>query len=1364
MNEDDEDEDGIDQEDVLQPEDGIDNTMQDEEEEEEDECRVCRGPAEEGRPLLQPCKCSGSMGMTHQDCLISWLELKRGDGRCEICKTKFRFDPQYGENAPDRLPAHEVILGLSSRFLAKWLPLALRIFFAAFLWLVVAPYLTNCLYLGWIIKPSSILTRREMILSDIVSGAVMGATIIISFLSLMSFADFLRVLWQRPLEQQPEGEQNEGRENVEADGDDNNINIEDETDGNATDERIIEITKKHQQIVVVTSSEESTNTDDVDRDLLAQNEENNEQLHEVTQIDTDQEAEQLRDQATELRMLTLEREARRQSANVNPERTPLQDGLNQGVQNEVEVEDDDSVASPIDEEPNDEIEEQEDSDNDDDDSDYVDNENEGGGVEDFDEDNQDDIDEEDAWMDEVDEDEDEDEDDNDENDAMPPLGQPPRGVAFDPLDPVLQDDQVDMEINVALDELLGLRGPVTTLVRNLLWLLAFNATYLGIFGFVPKTVGSVIYSSIFNTTLCGDALKFIPYVTSVDKNQTTVVSILSALEQESNNSNTTFKLSDFAAVTLGYLSIASFIVMSRYGLLFVQKGGKIFGRNPLSVAQNRDEATNLQRVQRDNNNQEDLDEDVNDLEAEDIVDEGGIGDSIGTAMDATVAIIKVCVLLFMKMFLLPLSLGLWLDASTTRLFGHDISSRLAFAGNDLFSFILLHWVAGITFMLLVTVFLLQLREVTHPDILARMIRPQEPQPDLLGNLMHETVLTHMKRMLLSLAIYAPLLTLHVTLPVMLFQASGLDNSLKFFRLNFYHLLTPQLQIPLELIIFHLSMLALLERHKNTIGGIQHRWMKFVCWKMGLTEYILPRRIQDFKLIGTKSVFMPHDEEEVAEIAPFFTSLASKEEDVDQFILSNINNSNSISPLSNILGEQRLNGERVLSIAIRSISLPTKTAPENKLLLPTKIGKYRLRIEDNNTTHPLDIKIAFFQEVQGDEIERPPEGWDDLGAGGAFVQGRWAWAKERKSLVEESVAERTTFRTSSKGRRPINLIAKVIILIFLSWVAIIVTGLAILSLPLLVGRSFYYLLRIPEEYIHDPFAFCFGAGIFFPTVSLLTRSLNATKESLSQRCRQWMARFRRPPTGKFLIILETFLLWIVIAPLTFGLSYELVFVTSPKWFSREEVFLVDVKTFATSWLMGSVVLNTWSYLLYFKFFTRRFWTNIGNGILEPPFNEDGNPNPNARNRDDINAENALVWQGKRGRVAKFFKILRSILIDWEWDSVDRTLLIDDFALPATKEIASTLVGSCLSYRLLLYIIVLIFKSQQDGVTLPLLGFVEHGVSRKFLFRLCMSIHLLFQIGSRSRARIDRWFEAAHEAARDDRYLVGEILMNYAEHTN
>ena len=35
---------------------------------EELECRVCRSSGDE-RPLYSPCKCSGSVGKVHQDCL-----------------------------------------------------------------------------------------------------------------------------------------------------------------------------------------------------------------------------------------------------------------------------------------------------------------------------------------------------------------------------------------------------------------------------------------------------------------------------------------------------------------------------------------------------------------------------------------------------------------------------------------------------------------------------------------------------------------------------------------------------------------------------------------------------------------------------------------------------------------------------------------------------------------------------------------------------------------------------------------------------------------------------------------------------------------------------------------------------------------------------------------------------------------------------------------------------------------------------------------------------------------------------------------------------------------------------------------------
>lgn len=166
-------------------------------------------------------------------------------GRCELCKTKFRFDPQYAENAPDHLPAHEVFLGLTSRFLAKWLPLAIRIFIAASLWLVVAPLLTACLYHGWMHRPASIIPRmkREIIPSDIVSGAIVAAIIIISFLSLMSFADFLRVHWQEPPRRDEGNDEQAGRNNVA-----NGFGVDDNTnhDYGDIDEAIVWAVEQHQ--------------------------------------------------------------------------------------------------------------------------------------------------------------------------------------------------------------------------------------------------------------------------------------------------------------------------------------------------------------------------------------------------------------------------------------------------------------------------------------------------------------------------------------------------------------------------------------------------------------------------------------------------------------------------------------------------------------------------------------------------------------------------------------------------------------------------------------------------------------------------------------------------------------------------------------------------------------------------------------------------------------------------------------------------------------------------------------------------------------------------------------------------------------
>jgi hypothetical protein len=55
-------------------------------------------------------------------------------------------------------------------------------------------------------------------------------------------------------------------------------------------------------------------------------------------------------------------------------------------------------------------------------------------------------------------------------------------------------------------------------------------------------------------------------------------------------------------------------------------------------------------------------------------------------------------------------------------------------------------------------------------------------------------------------------------------------------------------------------------------------------------------------------------------------------------------------------------------------------------------------------------------------------------------------------------------------------------------------------------------------------------------------------------------------------------------------------------------------------------------------------------------------------------------------------------------------------------------------------------------------------RMLLFRTCMAFHIIVQLCSSFRLALESWFHAAHKAARDDRYLVGEVLMDYVPPEN
>jgi E3 ubiquitin-protein ligase MARCH6 len=106
------------------------------ESEECDECRICRGESTPEQPLSHPCRCAGSMRYVHEACLLHWLALSKARrceargaaalrcsdpaltgalARAQVCGVEFSYRPVYRADTPSRLPAHELLMGLTLR-------------------------------------------------------------------------------------------------------------------------------------------------------------------------------------------------------------------------------------------------------------------------------------------------------------------------------------------------------------------------------------------------------------------------------------------------------------------------------------------------------------------------------------------------------------------------------------------------------------------------------------------------------------------------------------------------------------------------------------------------------------------------------------------------------------------------------------------------------------------------------------------------------------------------------------------------------------------------------------------------------------------------------------------------------------------------------------------------------------------------------------------------------------------------------------------------------------------------------------------------------------------------------------------------
>jgi E3 ubiquitin-protein ligase MARCH6 len=726
------------------------------------------------------------------------------------------------------------------------------------------------------------------------------------------------------------------------------------------------------------------------------------------------------------------------------------------------------------------------------------------------------------------------------------------------------------------------------------------------------------------------------------------------------------------------------------------------------------------------------------------------------------------------MLFLPLSLGVCLDIATLELFQESWNDRIAYAGKDLFASVFLHWVVGITFMLLVTVSVLQLREVVHPDILARVIRPQEPQPDLLGNLLKETGSTHTKRILMSLGIYAALLGVHIWIPSRLLLYYKMSKYLPIFRPKFWHIFMPQIQIPLELFVFHLCMLGFLEKYKNNIGEIQHHWLILIGNMLRMTDQILPREVDQFVLLGTFPVFAKDSsinqfdtsvEEKRAkvidnledDIYPLWNKLLSEGDALkrEDLLQSNIGRLEPPQVTLKARGELHRNGKLLLS-SHTYIRFPTafsspkfvKSSDKESNLLPTAIGKYRLRQKKSRRK----VYIEVWREVAGKLIPRPPEGWDDLGVGGAERQGRWAWGDEQLSEIENSVATRTPFfDNNDKSRWSTSctwfiLLLKTTILLLISWMAITVSVCVGINMPLYAGHYVLDVLRVSPDYVHDPLAFAIGVGLIVPVIALSTKLSNASNngfKGVPGLLLSWIRSFKpNQSQEKTKTLLLFLILWFGICPMLLGFLYRAFFLIDV---TSIGIGTTDVHSISADWRTGTLLLNVWAFICYFRLLTIDVWVRMvaaeGQGNANANANGGGaNPNRNIQVQSANDGEhNNSSWQGEDGIISCGVKSIMTFATGWEWDKLDNKALLQDSTLPIVRHLA---ISSFVPWAVATFL-------SHAGVVLT-----------STIYRLMIAVTILIDFVSSNRESLQRWFEAAHKIARDDRYLIGEILLNYA----
>jgi E3 ubiquitin-protein ligase MARCH6 len=350
---------------------------------------------------------------------------------------------------------------------------------------------------------------------------------------------------------------------------------------------------------------------------------------------------------------------------------------------------------------------------------------------------------------------------------------------------------------ISLDQLLGLEGPWSMLVENVVWVILFNLTFLGLFAFLPYHMGKTV-------TRLGYQISCIVWDRYVGKQRW------------------------FGQSMDEHLSLIPFYLIQKP--LFVEKLMLIMlGYCMMATLLSRYLA--FESIQR-------------------WAYRRYLSKMIHFLITLFYVFFKVSVLLLFEVGAFPVFCGFVLDMATLRLFDATWHSRIQFLSRSPTLTLFLHWIVGLSFMIHFSNFIRMLRDILRPGALWFLRNQNDPEYNAMKEMIDISGSKHVFRLCVSLVMYGMIIitTFGVPLAIVTRVVPGL-LPLRWSAID------PFPEMPFDLLLFHVVLPFALKRLplKRLARSLLKQWFVFSSRLLCLSSYMLDvRRPSEESPAGTVS--------------------------------------------------------------------------------------------------------------------------------------------------------------------------------------------------------------------------------------------------------------------------------------------------------------------------------------------------------------------------------------------------------------------------------------------------------------------------------------------------------------------------------